>query len=400
MVKPAFAAAGLLAASTKAFLLPPTIEKVDLDLVGPLVTAPDDGVESVDVKVNCPGCPVIVHGHRVPKFMEDKPHHLDITFSVEHHPEGVDRLLANGFELYPNPDPLHEVFSATPLLDNPPWGAKGRGKWGPPWGKWGHHKDGEEHGHHRRPGGPFGRKGPQPQPLGFSLSSGTLAKDAGSELELLEVDLKIIEVGGEFIRGIPELQVKLIKDPSGRLMIGKVEKVKQEPAAVAPPTSQECTTLLCKWMTSIFGSKGPCHGQKPDTAFAPEVADHGSGTELPPSPSEPARHMNKAPERSWGRLFKNIAAHIILPVLIGIVAGVSVSLIGMVVGTLIVSAWRTLVRRPGHHHHHHRRHHSRKSVQLAPAVVEEKQALMDNVEPEDAPPAYEDEEVKKTDNQV
>jgi hypothetical protein len=73
----------------------------------------------------------------------------------------------------------------------------------------------------------------------------------------------------------------------------------------------------------------------------------------------------------------------------------------MVVGTLIVSAWRTLVRRPGHHHHHHhRRHHSRKSVHLAPAVVEEKQALMDNVEPEDAPPAYEDEEVKKTDNQV
>jgi len=74
--------------------------------------------------------------------------------------------------------------------------------------------------------------------------------------------------------------------------------------------------------------------------------------------------------------------------------------IGMAVGTLIVSAWRTFVRRPSHHHHHHRRHHSRKSVQLETAVVEEKDALMDNVEPEDEPPAYEDETVKKADNQV
>jgi hypothetical protein len=399
LVKPAVAAAGLLAASTNAFLLPPTITEVDAELVAPLVTVPDNGVESVDVKVNCPGCPVIIHGHRVPKFMEDMPHHLDITLSVEHHAEGTDRLLANGFELYPNPDPLHEVFSATPRLDNPPWGAKGRGKWGPPWGKWGHHKDGEEHGHHRRPGGPFGRKGPQPQPLGFSLSTGTLAKDAGSELELLEVDLKIIEVGGQFISGIPELQVKLIKDPTGRLTIGKVEKVELEAPAVAPATPQQCTSFICKWMASIFGSKG-CHGSKSGSAPVQEVEQDAS-TEAPHMPSEPARHMN-VPERSWGRLFKNIAAHIILPVLIGIVAGVSVSLIGMVVGTLIVSAWRTFVRRPSHHHHHHhhRRHHSRKSVQMDPAVVEEKQALMDNVEPEVAPPVYEDEDVKKADNQV
>lgn len=71
----------------------------------------------------------------------------------------------------------------------------------------------------------------------------------------------------------------------------------------------------------------------------------------------------------------------------------------MVVGTLIVSAWRTFVRRPSHHHHH-RRHHSRKSVQMEPAVIEEKQTLMDNVEPEDAPPAYEDDVVKKVDDQA
>ncbi|KAK0656462.1 hypothetical protein B0T16DRAFT_320270 [Cercophora newfieldiana] len=397
LVKPATVL--LAAASASAFLIPPEISQSDIELVAPLVTAPNDGSESVDVKLNCPGCPVVIHGHRAPKFMEEKPHHLDIKLSVEHHPEGADRLLANGFELYPNPDPLREVFSATPLLDHPPWGAKGRGKWGPPWGKWGHHKDGEDHGHHRGPGGPFGRKFPQPQPLGFTLHTGSLVKEADSQLELLTVDLKIIEVGGEFINGIPELHMKLLKDASGRLMIGDVEKAEPEPQVVIPETREQCTTLLCKWMTSIFGSKKPCHGQRPDPAPAPEVY-HGHGSEFPYPKvvSEPSRHMNSRPERSWGRLLKNIASHIILPVLIGIVAGVSVSLIGMVVGTLIVSAWRTFVRRPSHHHHHHRRHHSRKSVQMEPAVVEEKQTLMDNVEPEDAPPAYE--VVKEADDQA
>jgi len=392
------AATVLLAASATAFLIPPEITTSDVELLAPLVTAPSDGSESVDVKLNCPGCPVVIHGHRAPKFMEEKPHHLDITLSVEHHPEGADRLLANGFELYPNPDPLREVFTATPLLDNPPWGAKGRGKWSPPWGKWGHHKDGEEHGRHHGhhgPGGPFGRKFPQPQPLGFTLHTGSLVKEADSQLELLVVDLNIIEVGGEFINGIPELHLKLIKDASGRLMIGDVEKTDPQPEEAKPANPDDCTTVLCQWMKSIFGSKKPCHGQRPAVAPpAPEADFRGDFNALP----HPA--VNNVPERSWGRLLKNIAAHIILPVLIGIFAGVGVSLIGMAVGTLIVSTWRTFVRRPSHHHHHHRRQHSRKSVQLQPAVVEEKQTLMDNVDPEDAPPAYEDEDVKKADDQA
>lgn len=395
LVKPAAVAASLLAASANAFLVPPQLSEV---ANGP-VPVPLIQSETKDVKVNCPGCPVVINGRRAPKFMEEKPHHLDLAFSIDHQPDAADRLLVNGFELYPNPDPLHEVLSATPLLDSPPWAGKGKGKGrGPPWGKgkWGHHEDGGKLGHHRGPGGPFGRMRPEPQPLGFALHTGTVAQEADSELELIVVDFKIIEVGSEFIEGIPELHVKLIKDAAtGRLMIGNVES---EVPLPAPTEDEKCTTLLCKWMTSIFGSKKPCHGQRPDGPMLDGPMAHG-GHHGGSGPVEPSRHMDNIPERSWRRLFKNIASHILLPVLIGIVAGVSVSLIGMAVGTLIVSAWRTFVRRPSHHHHH-RRHHSRKSVQLETAIVEEKDALIDNVEPEDEPPAYEDETVKKADNQV
>ncbi len=69
----------------------------------------------------------------------------------------------------------------------------------------------------------------------------------------------------------------------------------------------------------------------------------------------------------------------------------------MAVGTLIVSLWRTFVRRPSSHHHH-RRHHS-KSVKKEAAVAEEKVGLVENQENEDLPPAYVDDvdDVKKVD---
>lgn len=402
LLKSATVAAGLLAASANAFLIPPEITETDLEIIDAIVPIPNDATESVDIKLNCPGCPVIVNGHRVPKFMEAQPHHLDLTFNVEHHPESADRLLVNGFELYPNPDPLSQALAATPLLDHPPWAAKGKGKWSPPWGKWGHHKDEkkEHHGHHGHHRGPFGRMRPQPQPLGFSLHAGSLTKEADSQLELIEVDLKIIEVGGEFIKGIPEIHVRLIRDPSGRLMIGAVEKDKAEALATQsqPQPLEECNTLLCKWMAAIFGSnRKPCHGQRPGSAPQPPVVseDVKEDQDLPVILSGDIKY---APERTWGQLLKSVMSHIILPVLIGIVAGVSVSLIGMAVGTLIVSAWK-VVRRHKHKRHHHRRHHSHKSVQIEPSVIEEKQTLMDNVEPEDAPPAYEDQVVKKADEQ-
>ena len=407
MLKPVTVAAGLLAASATAFLVPPEVAKSDPGLVGATAVDADKTWESVAVKVNCPGCPVVINGHRAPKFMEDKPHHLELTFNVEHQTGADDRLLVNGFELYPNPDPLTSVLAASPLLDSPPWGGKGKGGWGGPWGKWGHHKDGEKHGHHRGgPPGPPGKFRPEPQPLGFTIHTQT--KESVDQSALVLLDFKIIEVGNVFINRIPELHVSLVKDEAGRLLIGNIDKEELAPDANAPTGDDECTTALCKWLTSIFGGKKPCHGQRPDADPASLPAEggyhHGDMHHGHSGLSESSEDMNRAPEHSWGQLFKNIASHIILPVLIGIVAGVSVSLIGMVVGTLIVSAWRTFVRRPAHHKHH-RRHHSghghsrRKSTQVEAAIAEEKENLMDNVEsvPEDEPPAYEPVAAKKTD---
>ena len=73
--------------------------------------------------------------------------------------------------------------------------------------------------------------------------------------------------------------------------------------------------------------------------------------------------------------------------------------LGMLVGTVIVSLWRTFFRRPSERRH--RRHHSRshsqshKAVAKEALVEEEKAGLMEDQE---APPSYEAEDgLKKAD---
>lgn len=61
----------------------------------------------------------------------------------------------------------------------------------------------------------------------------------------------------------------------------------------------------------------------------------------------------------------------------------------MMVGTFIVALWRTFFRRP---HHRQTGHSRRRSVHKESAVAEEKSGLMEH---QDAPPSYEEEDLKK-----
>jgi hypothetical protein len=156
---------------------------------------------------------------------------------------------------------------------------------------------------------------------------GAPKKEADGQFELVEVELQIIEVGVAFIDGIPDVKVKLIKDGEGRLLMSQIEKSESKKVLELPTGgAEQCKTMLCKWIAmareKLKTLKG-CHGGAVKPAVSGDHPHHHPHHHHPPPPGSWTAPYQ---ERHWGKLFKHIGSHILLPVLIGIVAGVSVSL--------------------------------------------------------------------------
>ena len=144
--------------------------------------------------------------------------------------------------------------------------------------------------------------------------------------------------------------------------------------------------MFCKWLAMArarlarLRAGKHCGGRRP--IHASQESEHA------PVDFEKG-HGHHGPKHSWGHLFKNIATHILLPVAIGILAGVTASIVGMMVGTFLVYLWRTFVRRPSRSRRHHSsRGHSHKAGHRDAAAEDEKSGLMAHQEEIDAPPAY------------
>lgn len=386
LLKPLTLVAGLLAApAARAFLLPPEVSDTDIQVANTIDSIASQ-VNEIHVDVECPGCPVLLrnrHGKTV-QLKTKYPNHLELTFAVDHLADH-DRLLLNGVELYPARELLTTVLKAPQVVDrNTEKKTKEKR----------HRPDGEKHkGRYR--------VYPQPQQLSFGLKVSPATKDVESQLELVEIEFQIIAVGVTFIDGIPGVKVSLIKDGEGRLLISKIGKgeantfVKELPGGDA----KECTTALCRWISAAreklksFKGLGHCANKG---GVEPPVSGEASHSHSHPHPHRPV-HGHGHQEHRWGKLFKHMASHILLPVLIGIVAGVSVSLIGMAVGTVLVSLWRVFFRRRHHSSSssgHRRRHSHHKAPRKEVVLVEEEKAgLMEN---QDAPPSYEEQETVKT----
>jgi hypothetical protein len=309
LLKPLTLAAGLLAAlpATQAFLVPPEVSDADIQVANTIEGIGSQVAETRVVDVDCPGCPVMVTGRRGRpiQLKIDRPSHLEFTFSIDHQPNH-DRLLVNGFELYPSSNLLRDTLSAPQVVD----------------------REDKEKRHHRKPEHYRNHPHlvdhqPQAQRLGFGLQVGPAKKDADGQFELVEIELQIIEVGYTFIDGIANLKVNLIKDAEGRLIMSQVAK--GEPKKLLDgPKGGDCTSTMCKWLAAAreklkkFKGFGNCHGAS--KGGKKPVAE-------PHHPHRPDGHW-RAPhqERRWSRLFMYIGSHILLPVLIGVVAGVTVSL--------------------------------------------------------------------------
>ncbi|EAQ89827.1 hypothetical protein CHGG_06446 [Chaetomium globosum CBS 148.51] len=381
LLKPLTLVAGLLAVpAARAFLVPPEVSDTDIQVANTIDSIASQ-INEIHVDVQCPGCPVLLRNRRgkTVQFKTKFPSHLELTFSVDHLADH-DRLLLNGVELYPAHEALTTALKAPQVVDRK---TKEKTK------EKRHHPDGERHkGRYR--------VYPQPQQLSFGLKVMPATKDAKTELELVEIEFQIIAVGVAFIDGIPGVKVSLVKDSEGRLLISKVEKgeantfVKELPGGDA----NECTTALCRWISAarekLKSFKGHCSNKG---GAEPSVS--GEASHPHSHPHHPAAGHGHQ-EHRWGKLLKHMASHILLPVLIGIVAGVSVSLIGMAVGTVLISLWRVFFRRRHHSGSsgHRRRHSHHKTPRKEVVLVEEEKAgLMVN---QDAPPSYEEQETVKT----
>ncbi|KAK3336201.1 hypothetical protein B0T19DRAFT_32459 [Cercophora scortea] len=379
----------LAAAATQAFLLP--LEVIEPHLV-PALSQGDQPTTQV-VKLACPGCPLVIKSES--KYASDgiargPRNHLELAFTF-----GDDIVLVNGYELYPHDKPSQNSLWAPQVLDLPPKETHLMPHHGDHDHKDDDHK-GDEHHHHRRPRPQSANDFIRPQKLGFGAQTKTHLPDDENRT-LIEIDFQVFEVGTNFIDGIPAVHLKMIKDAAGKLMLANIETGPSQTLQKTPMDKQEeCATLLCKWkaiiqdkINRIKAAKG-CHGKagaKASDKPAQEISldewephnrpHHGHGHGHGHGAAFGERH------HSMGMLFKSIASHILLPILIGIIAGVSVSLVGMMVGTFIVSVWRTFIRKPSHRHAGHSHHHA---ATKEAAVVEEKAGLMEHQDP---PPSYE-----------
>lgn len=381
LLRPLIAAAGLTAVAN-AFLVPPELSAAEVEAFEAVPVESLAIAQSQTVNLECAGCPPVFKKHHgKPKHHKEHMSHLELDFSIA----DTDRLLVNGFELYPNSDPFSNVLVAPQVAEKH---KKHHNK---------HHKDAEDGGkalqsHHKfRPNEHKAKV--VAQQLGFGLQIHPVTKTSDEGMDLVVVDLQIIEVGSVFVDGLPNVRVHLIKSPDNQLLIAKIEQTASENAYSPMDDEQkECTTYLCKWRAIIAAQlermkTHGCAGMMGGKAGHGDAHAHHHG-------HKPG-HMTHNRQHGWALLFRKLTSHILLPVLVGIVAGVSVSILGMLVGTVLVGVWRKFVRGQSFFPSHHCRRLARSSHHKAShheaAFAEEKSGLMANQEELPPPPSYEDE---------
>lgn len=386
LLRPLLAAAGLTAV-TQALLLPPEINSHDVEILESIPFESVAVAQTQTVNLDCPGCPPVLNKHHgKPKHQKQHSSHLELDFNIDR-AAGGDRLMLNGFELYPHSDPFTNVLVAPQVAEKPK-----------------HEKDHEDHkkhgvnvgdsiedgvkallSHHKfRPGGD---KSVVEQKLGFSLQIHP-ENTVDEGLDLIVVDLQIIEVGSVFVDGLANLRIKLIKTPDNDLLIGKIEQTASESVSTPMEEDKECTTILCE-LKAIIADR--LNRMKTHSCAGMMGAKAEPGHAQPHHPHGHNGLFDKP--NGWKSLFRKLTSHIILPVLVGIAAGVSVSIFGMIVGTLMVGVWRKFVRGQSFFPQHRRRNHtgaSHKAARMEAAAEEEKAGLMQE-DVSELPPAYEGE---------
>ncbi|KAL7929567.1 hypothetical protein V8C35DRAFT_315111 [Trichoderma chlorosporum] len=327
----------VFAAAAAAFVIVPAISEKDESIFKTLPVEPETfqlPAEALGQSIDVP-C----------RQCRGRDTHLKLDFAVE---DG-SRLMVNGFELYPHADPWRDDLVAEVVRAS---GASNE------------------------------------RTLGYSLSVLPRAKDEEQQLELVDVKLRVIEVGHRFVDDIPLVKVGLIKAPTGEIVISDMQLM----AAPEMP----CHSMWCRAKAALKGfggcrgkmHKGPHH--EPMPGAKEDRPRHPHHDHKPHMHIRPHHRPHHAPEeewnsqRDWRRLVTSVASHIVLPVLMGITAGVGVAFLAMfmcsVVYRLSLFIRGASARRSWCPHH-------RRNATRYPSAEEEKRGLMEAEEAQDTTPA-------------
>lgn len=334
----------VFAATAAAFLVVPEISQDEEEVFKAL---------PIDVYTNDIPNSAIAQTVEIPcSKCKDQDTQLTMDFNVE---DG-NRLTLNGYELYPNADPWHGDLTAEVMNGN-------------------------------------GKK--KEQLLGYSLAVGPQAYDMEQSLEIVNVELHVIEVGGRFIDGIPTIDVKLVKAATGEILIGAVD--------THTATEPECTGIWCSikqgldqalndfdqiWndFDQIWNDFKPCS----KGAAVDQGAEESKSTiEL-----DGQRPYDDYPtyddvDFDWADVMESIVFSVVLPVLTGIAAGLCVAVFAMGVGSLIAVIVRSRRRC-------HKANRRSKEAATEAAAEEEKAGLIEEQDFEEPPPTYDAEQQTST----
>lgn len=292
----------------QAILLPPSTSSADTDIVNTLPFEVKTQTNSRTLNLECSKCPVATLQPSGVVWVDGIESKLQFNFDIAQ--SEVDTLQLNGVQIFPpHHSPLEPLAALQITADA---------------------KDADTARYLR---------------LGYELSIRPVVKPEQDQLELIQIRLQIVEIGDKFVDGLESIMLKLVKSPTGKLMIGSLET-----APTTNPGGKDCSTLICKLRKILTdklshlkptkgcgGSKAGAHKELPG-GWQPT---HGHGG------SEHGSHGHHK-QHGLRRLFhalKKVAFHVIIPVFIGIAAGFMASLIGMFVGQSFVYLWRTFYRR-------------------------------------------------------
>lgn len=165
--------------------------------------------------------------------------------------------------------------------------------------------------------------------LGYSIAVMPAALSADDHMETISVDVRVIEVDDLFVNDIPTVNVQLIKAPTDEILIA---------SATAPSEKPKCVTFSCRVKQAFGGMmqrvKGLQGCGKKHSNPRPIEHDVPEVFEEPVPDSEwfedftldgPPPGWEDSSRGDWTQLVKSVAAHVFLPVLLGITAGVVVA---------------------------------------------------------------------------
>ncbi|KAI9852705.1 MAG: hypothetical protein M1838_005900 [Thelocarpon superellum] len=290
-----------------------------------------DAPPSRSVTLQCPECAPAVHS-----LVDEPVPSLSLNFSVSD--TAPYDVLLNGIGIYPQASPLPEPLFA-PVT-----------------------KAGDDHATVK-------------VRLGYELDIRRNNWIYPPHVEDVSLSFSVVQVAGQFTKAPETVEIKLLKTPDSRPHLIHALTVKPALDGNASPSEQDqaggakgCSRLplFCKWK-AILAQKlakltkpHKCHhGGKHMAHHVPSIPVDQPAATPPTPPTSPTTATIPTPEKQaevfrvqhhrHGKhhrqpLVKKLILHVIFPMLVGIAAGLTASLMGMIVGHLVVLVWRRFYR--------------------------------------------------------